>query len=119
MKPEQIPVGMAIVVFAQTFGGALFATFAQLIFNNSLLAGLAKYAPTVNAGMVVEAGATAIRQVVKPADLLGVLQAYNVSVNHNFYLAAGASVGSFIFCWGMGWKKIEKEKKVEKEDTAV
>jgi hypothetical protein len=102
---------MAFVAFSQTLGGALFATFANIIFGHSLLSGLEKYAPTVDAEAIVNAGATAIRDIVKPAELPGVLEAYSKALNHDFYLAAGAAVASFVFAWGMGWKKVAQKKK--------
>jgi hypothetical protein len=41
--------------------------------------------------------------------------AYSQAVNRVFYLAVGAACGSFIFCWGMGWKSIKKAKTVPPE----
>lgn len=100
---------MSLVAFTQTFGGTLFLTFAQTIFNRGLVDGLKRFAPTVNAQAVIDAGASGIRQVVKPDELGGVLEAYNLAINHNFYLAAAAGVATFIFCWGMGWHSVKKK----------
>ncbi|CZR65599.1 related to MFS multidrug transporter [Phialocephala subalpina] len=115
LTPEQIPIGMSLVAFFQTFGGALFLAFAQTIFSRSLVDGLKKFAPTVDAQTVITAGASAIRQVVKPEDIPGVLKAYNLGVNRNFYLAVGASAGTFLFSWGMGWSSVKKKKNVTPE----
>src|SRR5436190_4409991 len=100
---------MSLVVFCQSFRGSLLLTFARTIFSPRLVDGLKKYAPTVNAEAVITAGATAIRQVVKPEEVLGVLEAYSLALSRDFYLAAGASVGAFLFCWGMGWHSIKKK----------
>jgi hypothetical protein len=99
---------MSLITFSQTFGGSIFITFAQTIFSPSLVDGLKKFAPTVNVEAVIIAGAAAIRQVVKPEEVLGVLEAYCLAINHDFYLVAGASVAVFLFCWGMGWHSIKK-----------
>jgi hypothetical protein len=106
---------MSLVVFSQTFGGTLFLTFAQTVFSHGLVTGLQKYAPTVNTQTVVTAGATAIRDVVGPEEVAGVLEAYNLAINDNFYLAAGAAVGLFVCSWGMGWHSIKKKKDVAPE----
>jgi hypothetical protein len=106
---------MSLVAFCQTFGGTVFLTFAQTIFSRSLVDGLKKFAPTVDAPAVIAAGATAIRQVVKPDEVEGVLEAYNLGINRNFYLAAGAAVATFVFCWGMGWHSVKKKKVVTPE----
>jgi len=103
---------MALVGFAQSFGGALFLTFAQIIFSHGLVSSLKEFAPNVDAQAVIAAGASAIRTVVKPADLMGVLEAYSKAINHNFYLSASAAVAMFVFSWGIGWRKVSKKKVV-------
>ncbi|KAF2188862.1 efflux pump [Zopfia rhizophila CBS 207.26] len=110
LPPEQTSIGMALVAFLQTFGGSLFLTFGQTIFSHGLSSGLQEYARTADARAVIAAGATAFRQVVKPEQVMGILQAYSMAISYNFYLSAGASAATFIVCWGMGWKKINKKK---------
>ena len=102
---------MALMMFSQTFGGALWLSIAETIFSRGLLDGLRQFAPAVNAQAVVAAGATGFRQIISPADVLGVLRAYALAVDRVFYLAVGVSVGAFAFSWGIGWRKIKKEKK--------
>jgi hypothetical protein len=106
---------MSLVAFSQNFGGTLFLTFAQTIFSRSLIDGLKEFAPTVDAQAVIIAGASAIKRVVKPDQVKGVLEAYNLGVNRNFYLAAGAAAGTFVFCWGMGWQSVKQKKVVTPE----
>lgn len=101
---------MAILVFFQTFSGAVFLTIAQTIFTNILRARLGLYAPSVNPDRVIAAGATGIGEVVPPADIPGVLHAYSDGVNNVFYLAVAAGAAGFIASWGMGWIDIRKKK---------
>jgi hypothetical protein len=98
---------MSMLVFSQTFGGAIFLSLEQLVFNQVLISGLQNYAPDINLEVVINAGATAVRSVVSPADLPGVLSAYMVSLDRVFYLGTGASGAVFLFSWGMGWKSIK------------
>lgn len=93
----------------------MFLAFAQTIFSHGLVTGLKKYAPTVDAQAVVTAGATAIGKVAKPDEIAGVLESYNLAINHIFYLSAGASVAMFACCWGMGWHSVKKKKEVAPE----
>lgn len=111
LPPSQIPVGMALVMFTQTFGGGLFLSFAQTIFSNGLVEGLEKFAPSVDVQAVIAAGATAVRKVVSSGQLGGVLEAYNLGVDHCFYLAAACSAATFVASWGMGFGTVKKEKK--------
>ena len=93
----------------------MFLSFAETDFNSGLTKYIPVYAPGVRAETVIEAGATAVRQAVPESALHGVLEAYNKSINHVFYLAAAAATAAFVFCWGMGWRNIKKEKKVQPE----
>lgn len=108
-------MGMAIAIFTNTFGGALFLSFAQTSFTNGLKTHVPEFAPTVDAHTVIEAGASEIRKIVPAQALKGVLEAYNESINEVFYIAAAASVMVFLFSFGMGWKSVKKPKKVAQE----
>jgi hypothetical protein len=99
-----------LIIFQQTFGGAFFLAIGQTLFNSSLEAGLKKYAPGVDAGAVIHAGASGVRKVVSAQDLPAALKAYNESVDHEFYLAAACSSVTLMTCLGMGWKKVSKDK---------
>ena len=115
LSPEQSTIGMSLVVFSQTFGGSLFLTFAENIFNHGVASGLERFAPTVDPQTVLRAGASAVREILDANKISGVLEAYNLAINHTFYLAAGAAAGTFAFCWGMGWRKVSKKEIVTAE----
>ncbi|KAI5269649.1 MFS general substrate transporter [Aureobasidium subglaciale] len=119
LPKSQASVAMSILIFSQTFGGALFLAFAQTVFNTGLSSALKEYAPEVAAETILAAGATGVRGVVSGAVLPHVLQAYSVAVSHVFYLAAGAAAGATFACLGMGLHSIKKIKaKAEAETTA-
>jgi hypothetical protein len=111
LPPEQIPLGMSLIAFCQSFGGTLSLTAAQVIFNHSLLEGLKKFAPTVDIPAVIAAGASGIRKVANPDEIPGVLEAYNLGIIREFYVAAGLAVGFFAFSWGMGWHSVKEKEK--------
>lgn len=113
LPAAQVSLGMSLAIFSQTFGGALFLSFAQTTFNSGLMEYVPAFAAGVNPQTVIDVGAYAVRQAVPKAALQGVLEAYNKSINHVFYLATGAGAATFVFCWGMGWKSIKKAKKVQ------
>ena len=111
LPPQQIPVAMALIGFSQTFGGALFLSFSDTIFTNSLESLIHTYASAVDPEAVIAAGATGFRNITAGKDLANVLVAYAKSVDRVFYLTAGAGVSCFVLAWGMGWKDIRKKKK--------
>ncbi|KAL9107000.1 MAG: hypothetical protein Q9227_008036 [Pyrenula ochraceoflavens] len=110
LPPNQIPIVMALLMFSQNFGGALFLSFGETILTNSLKTEVPKYAPAVDPQDIINAGATGFRPIIDPMALHGVLKAYATSVDRVFYLTAGAGVACFVFAWGMGWKDIRKKK---------
>lgn len=105
---------MALLMFSQAFTGALFLSFSDTIFTNSLQTLVPKYAPSVDPQTVIVAGATGFRKVVEGAELAGVLIAFSKSVDRVFYLTAGAGVGCFAFGWFMGMKDVRKKNQVSK-----
>lgn len=113
LSQAEFPVGMALVIFAQQFGGSLWLAVASTTFSSSLSSALVKYAPGVDPRVIAEAGATGYEKVVPASALQGVVNSYNEAVNYVFYLVAGLSVAYFVFSWGMGWKSVKKVKKVE------
>jgi hypothetical protein len=110
MPHAQISIAMAILVFCLNFGGATFLTFAQTDFTQSFRIALPKHVPGIDPDYIISLGATGFQKVVSPKDLPGVLMAYTEAVDNVFYMMAGASIGAFLFAWGMGWKDIRKHK---------
>lgn len=100
---------MALTIFSQSFGAAVFLSLAELIFSNSFRTLIAKNAPSVDAESVIEAGATGFRRFVFGTDLAGVLVAYAQSIDRIFYLAAAMGAGCFVFALGMGWKNLKQK----------
>lgn len=110
-----LSVGMAVLIFTQTFAGSLFLAFSQTAFTSGLGQALHTFAPHVDVETLLLAGASAVREVVPQGSLYGVLLAYNQAINHVFYITVGAAMASFVFCWGMGFKNMKKVKRVSPE----
>jgi hypothetical protein len=106
---------MALLIFCQNFGAALFLSFAQTIFSSVLSHELPITAPGVDIQAVINAGASSFRTVVSKELLPGVLLAYDRAISRVFYLAAGAGVAGFVVCWGMGWENVKKAEEIRAE----
>ncbi|KAI5463622.1 major facilitator superfamily domain-containing protein [Mariannaea sp. PMI_226] len=107
-----IPTGTAMVIFLQTLGGALFVTGAQTVFTNKLVENIRTYAPGLNPQAVIEAGATRIREQMKPEWLEGVIRAYNDSLNVCFWVAAATASATIVGAALTEWKSV-KGKHIE------
>ncbi|KAL2167049.1 hypothetical protein VTG60DRAFT_1845 [Thermothelomyces hinnuleus] len=115
---EESATGLAVVNLFMNLGTAISISISQTIFRNSLPGLLAKNAPGLEPLTVLDAGATNIRGLVTPAQLPGLLVAYNKALTHMFYLPAASSALACLTSTMLGWKRIEEKKeKHEKEKS--
>ncbi|KAJ3519886.1 hypothetical protein NM208_g13944 [Fusarium decemcellulare] len=114
---EVTSVATAVLVFSQVFGGAVFVSVANVIFNNKLHDELVSRLPHIDVDAVIDAGATGLRQVVSGEDLPQALEAYSEGVSATFLLAVGASCAMFISSFGIGWKDIRKKAPAKAGDA--
>jgi hypothetical protein len=84
LPPPKVPVGTAFLMFSQVLSGALFISFGQTVFSNQLGPALARYAPDVNAALLLKVGATNFRSVVSEESVERVVQAYNLALTRVF-----------------------------------
>lgn len=103
-------MGISFVTFSQFMGSAIALSIGNAIFVGSLKKELPRLSPNVDAGAIIETGATGFRGVVSDSDLPGVLMAYALSIDKEFYLSLGFAIMSFCFAWGMGWKDIRPKQ---------
>jgi hypothetical protein len=105
---------MAIVIFCQNMGGAVFLIAANAIFSNILRQQLQQRVAAIGMtpDVIIDAGVRSIRKLVSGNQLAAVLQAYSNSVDHVMYLGISVSIAAFAFAWGLGWKDIRVERKL-------
>lgn len=103
---------MAIVYFFQNFGGALWMSFAETVFDSGLQESLPHYAPGVSVAQVISAGVSGIRSSasIPHASVQGVIMSYNTSVQHVFYMVSGTASAAFILSWGLGWGSVKERQ---------
>jgi MFS family permease len=106
-----VPTGVSLMFFAQQLGGTVFVSVGQNILSSRLISGLAAARiPGLDPGIVVNAGATNIRNVVRPEYLGAVLKAYNHAVTTVFDVAVGTSCLLIVGAVFMEWKSVKKDK---------
>ena len=110
-KPSETAVATAVLVFSQTFGGALVLAIANAVFNNKLKSELDAHVPPGIVEAVLAAGARGVRTVTPLADLSAVVSAYAKGVDSTFYIAVAGGVGMCFVSFGVGWKDIRVKKK--------
>lgn len=99
LPDDLIPLGTALVMFSQTFGGSVFVSAAQNVFTNRLLSKIQSIAPGIDRSAILLSGATSVKDIV-PVDLLhAVRAACSDAITRTFMLsvimAALSALGAF------------------------
>lgn len=105
-----VQTGIAVTLFFQNFGGALFVSVGNNVLGSKLLAYVdALDLPGVSGRAVVDAGATGLRGagVVPPQYLDQVVAAYNHALQDTFRVALVLSCLSVLAAAMMEWKSVK------------
>lgn len=108
-----IPIGIALMSFLQQLGGAVFTAVGQTILTNVLSSRL-KGIERLDAGLVVNQGATDLVKIVPAKDIKLVQEAYNYACTRIFFTALGPVFLALLSSMAMEWKSIKKNKKGKK-----
>ncbi len=111
---------MAIVIFCQGMGGAVFLIVANAVFSNSLRHQLRLQSSEIGVApdAVVNAGARGLRRLIPDGERLAiVLRAYTDSIDKVMYVGVGVACVAFAFAWGLGFKDIRKVKAMNNAQT--
>lgn len=112
LPKKDIPIGTAIMMFSQTLGGAIFVSVAQNVFTNELLKGVKQAVPGLNPAIILQVGATSLKDKIPAQYLPAVQEAYNTAIVNTFYV--GVAVGTLGAVGGALWSwRSVKGKKVE------
>lgn len=103
LSKDDAPLGIAAVLFAQSFGSALFVSIAWTIFTNRLSANLRHLPSDVSVSYVEGLGLTKIKNVLEGGILDAVIVAYSRSIQQTWYLTVSlpciSIVGSLMTDW--------------------
>ncbi|KAL5335217.1 major facilitator superfamily domain-containing protein [Aspergillus crustosus] len=120
LKPDDIALGSAAVMFFQTLGGALFLAVAQSLFQNGLIEGIGKHAPGVDPMAIVAAGATEMREVLEGmgqlGQLRGVILAFLDGLVDTYRMSVALLCVAFAISCAFEWRSVKDggvEGKVE------
>jgi MFS family permease len=106
-----VPTGVSLMFFGQQLGGTVSVSAGQNILSSRLTQGLTEakirgFDPDI----VVNTGATNIRNAVGPEYLGAVLKVYNHALTTVYYVAVGTSCVLIVAAAFMEWKSIKKDK---------
>ncbi|KAI1153166.1 major facilitator superfamily domain-containing protein [Nemania diffusa] len=103
-----VQTGIAITLFFQNFGGALFVSAGNNVLNDQLVRRItALDIPGLEPKAVLQAGATGIRNIIPAGFLDAVVNVYNDSLRLTFQVALILSALSAIGAVFMEWKNLK------------
>ncbi|WZH47041.1 major facilitator superfamily domain-containing protein [Fusarium acuminatum] len=111
-------VGLSILNFVNFFGGTIFITVSQSLFQGQLQDKITKYVPDIDIHQLTNSGATGVKSLV-PADKMElVLGAYNDSMKAIWYLGLGMACAAFLVSFGFEWRTVKTDKKKPSEESS-
>ena len=112
LPQDQVPVGTAVLQFFQTFGGAIFVSVAQTLFQNGLLESLSEDNIGLDGHIFINSGASEVRgilaQMGRSDALDAVLRAYMKGLTHTFYITVSCACLAFVSLLGLEWRSVKK-----------
>ncbi|KAF9047936.1 major facilitator superfamily transporter [Panaeolus papilionaceus] len=105
---SDIPIGIVIITFSQSVGGALGVSIGNSLFVNNLVRNIRSFAPTLDPDFVLSLGPTNLHASIA-ADLLpAVHRAYNSAVTAAFFVSVVAASITVTGALITEWKKLTK-----------
>lgn len=107
LKPADVAIGSAIIIFAQALGGAIFICIGQNIFQNKLIETVAKADIGIRPEDILAIGATQVRSTFHGDKLAVALHAYNTAITNCFYVAVAVSIIALIGSVFVPWISVK------------
>ena len=106
LSQKDASIGVSLMFFGQSLGGAIFVCIGQAVFTNNLANGLGQISG-LNPSLIISAGATELRDVIAVQDLPAVLFAYNGALSKAFTVGLAAACFSIVPACGIEWKNVK------------
>lgn len=112
LEPEDVPLGVAIVLFAQAFGPAVAVAVAQVLFTNQLAENLKGFVPELGSlgGGTSEKGLTELISHVPPQNMTMVLEGVDKSVTQTWYLVVGLACMTMVGSLLVEWRSVKTKR---------
>jgi MFS family permease len=110
LEKHDIAIGTSLIILSQTLAGAIFVSVGGTIFSNELVNALEAQVPQLDPMIVLESGATNLREYVPQEYLDEVLRAFNVAIVRTFYAAVATSGLAALIALGVEVRCIKSTK---------
>lgn len=109
---KDVPVGTAFAMFTSLLGASLFTSVAQNRFANTLVQNIAhsSIAATIDPQVVVQTGATQLRDIIPAKDLPVLLAGYNGALTNSFQVALIMACLTALALPFIEWKSVKGKR---------
>ncbi|KAL4728102.1 hypothetical protein ACLX1H_004834 [Fusarium chlamydosporum] len=107
LTAEDVPLGLSIILFAQSFGPAVMVPIAQVLFTHQLSVNLESLAPDFNQRNLSDSGLSELISHVPIAETGTVLVAVNESLAQTWYLIVGLASMAIVGSLTMEWRSVK------------
>lgn len=95
LSENDVATGIGLILFAQTFGGALFVSVAQLVFLENISKALKTLAPNLNPKSVLDGESTGSSSELQAVYGVAIKDALRVGL----ILATASTLGAVLYDW--------------------
>ena len=107
LRRADVPTGIALVMFCNKMGGAIFVSVGQNLLNSNLVKLLPEAVPTLNTTTIINTGATELRKIVPVEQLPKLLLAYNAAIRQVFICGTILTCLTVIGAAGLEWRSVK------------
>lgn len=116
VNEREVPIATSLVIFFTTLGAGMTVGIAQSIIENHLYPAMLVIDPEITIPDIVRAGVTGLKDLVPPADLPAVLEAYAKSIDMGVFGPAAVYAGmAFLIALRIEWRSVKSKGKGKKE----
>ena len=110
LATEDVPLGLSVMLFAQSFGSAVAVAIAQVLFTNQLSTNLDGFVPGLDRANVEDNGLTEIVTSVPPAEVGEVLVGVDKSLSQTLYLVVGLACATMVGSLSIEWRSVKSRR---------
>lgn len=107
LAEEDIPLGLSVMLFAQSFGPAVAVAIAQVLFTNQLSTNLSGLVSGLSRESIKTSGLMDIVMSVPAAESREVLMGIDKSLSQTWYLVVGLACATMIGSLSIEWRSVK------------
>lgn len=110
LPAEYVPLGLSVMLFAQSFGPAVAVAIAQVLFTNQLSNNISGLVPGLSRANIENNGLTEIVTSVPPAKVREVLVGVDESLIQTWYLVVGLACATMVGSLLIEWRSVKSKR---------